>query len=307
MFRLNDVFVMYKKPILAAVTISVIAVFAWYLSTHEFVHEEIYPQSRNIRYSFTLQNKTNKLLENVNFRVFGPVKKTSFQLTKKITATLPFNLETDKSGNQILVFKIKRLPPYASQVITINATLNFSRHPNTVKLEEKGKYLAEERYVEISDKRLIARSKKLTVDKKIDTAEKILNWVAANIKYSGYIKDDRGALYALKYRKGDCTEYMYLYNALARIAGIPARGIGGFVYSENAVLRPENYHNWSEIYLNGAWRIVDPQNKKFMENESSFIAMRIISVADNSTINVKNTQQFAVSDKNILVKMQSIQ
>ncbi len=304
---MNNVFVMYKKSIIAVATISVVVVVAWYLVTHEFVREAIYPQSRNIRYSFTLQNKTNKLLENVNFRVFGPVKKTSFQLTKKITATRPFNLTTDKSGNQILKFKIKRLPPYASQVITINATLNFSSQPNAVKLEKKEEYLREERYVEISDKRLIALSEKLTVNEKIDTAKKMLKWVAANIKYSGYIKDDRGALYALKYHKGDCTEYMDLYNALARIAGIPARGIGGFVYSENAVLRPENYHNWSEIYLNGAWRIVDPQNKKFMENESSFIAMRIIVAGDNDNarINVKNSQQFAVSDKNISIKMES--
>jgi len=282
---------------------SVIAVAAWCLYVYVFVYEAVYPHSRNIRYSFTLQNKTNTLLENINFRAFAPVKQTSFQLTEKITATLPFDLDVDDLGNQILTFKIKRLPPYALQVITIDSTLKLSKQPNVMKLEEKEKYLAEERYIEISDKRLIARSNKLTVDKKLDTARKILKWVGLNVKYSGYIKDDRGALYALKYREGDCTEYMYLYNALARVAGIPSRGIGGFVYNEDAVLRPKDYHNWSEIYLNGAWRVVDPQNKKFMENESSFIAMRIIANGINDDGSLKNTHQISISNKNMSVKM----
>ncbi len=304
MLKLNDMFTTYKKSLLvAAVIISVVAAAAYYLYRYEFVREATYPRSRNIRYSFTLQNKTNAFLKNVSFKVFGPVKQTSFQLTKKITATQPFNLDTDELGNQILTFNIKRLPPYASQVITINSTLKLSRQPNAMKLEKKDRYLMGERYVETSDKRLIALSNRLTVDKKRDTAEEMLKWVSANIRYSGYIKDDRGALYAFKYREGDCTEYMDLYTALARIAKIPARGVAGFVYAEDAVLRPEDYHNWSEIYLNGAWRIVDPQNKKFLEDESNFIAMRIIASGFNDNVNLKNTQQFFIGNKDMSVKM----
>ena len=300
---MNKVLLIYKKITIFSIAASVVAVATLYLYKHLFVHEAIYPLSRNIRYSFTLQNNTNTILENVNFRAFGPVKQTSFQLTEKITATLPFDLEVDDFGNQILVFKIKRLPPYASQVITINSTLKLSSQHNVVKLDEKEKYLAEERYIETSDKRLITLSNKLTVNKKLDTAEKILKWVGGNIKYSGYIKDDRGALYALKYREGDCTEYMYLYNALARIAEIPTRGVGGFVYNEDSLLRPKDYHNWSEIYMNGAWRVVDPQNKKFMEDESSFIAMRIIANGVNDNGSLKNTHQISISNKNMSIKM----
>ncbi len=68
--------------------------------------------------------------------------------------------------------------------------------------------------------------------------------MAGNIQYAGYTKDDRGALYALKKRKGDCTEYMYLLTALARANGVPTRGIGGYVYAKDAVLRPMDHTPW---------------------------------------------------------------
>lgn len=42
---------------------------------------------------------------------------------------------------------------------------------------------------------------------------------------------------------------MYLSMALARANGIPARGIAGYVYGGNAVLHPEDNHNWAEFYL----------------------------------------------------------
>jgi hypothetical protein len=41
-------------------------------------------------------------------------------------------------------------------------------------------------------------------------------------------------------------------------------------------LEPESYHNWTEFYEEGAWRIGDPQKNIFMRNSSHYIAMRII-------------------------------
>ena len=111
------------------------------------------------------------------------------------------------------------------------------------------------------------------------------------------------AAYALNNKKGDCTEYMYLYSTLARIAGIPSRGIGGYVYKEDTVLKPEEFHNWSEVYINKAWHVVDAQNGIFMDDQSHFIAMRIISRAVPDLLNLKNTHQFSTSTKDITVNM----
>jgi len=64
-------------------------------------------------------------------------------------------------------------------------------------------------------------------------------------------------LWALEKRLGDCSEYSYLFVALCRAAGIPARIQAGFAFhSENEVL--EDGHMWAEYYLeNYGWVPVD--------------------------------------------------
>jgi transglutaminase-like putative cysteine protease len=112
------------------------------------------------------------------------------------------------------------------------------------------------------------------------TAGMINEWVARHIRYTGYAREDRGALYALNSGRGDCTEYMYLFVALCRTKGIPARGVCGYVCENGGVLKPSGYHNWAEFYDQGAWRIADPQKKVFMRNGDQYIAMRIINRAE---------------------------
>lgn len=58
-------------------------------------------------------------------------------------------------------------------------------------------------------------------------------------------------------RRGDCTEYAYLFATLARIIGIPARTVSGLAYSEE----PSPgflLHAWNEVYVDGSWRAMDP-------------------------------------------------
>lgn len=300
MFQLMDT----KNKKIWLFSAAVLAVIVSALVLKQFlVQESVYPIKRNIRYGFTVQNKTNKLLENVDFWVYGPVKQTSTQKAGLIDASIPFNVTVDDLGNQLLHFKIDKLPPFGAKIISINAEVNLTDTPNTLSRQDVKQYLASEKYMETSDNRLKQLSVNFKSDTKRDTAEKIYKWVNANIQYAGYIKDDRGALYALKTRKGDCTEFMYLYNALARIADIPSRGVGGYVYSENSILKPEDFHNWSEIYLDNKWQIVDAQNGVFLDKQSHFIAMRILSQQINNNLKLKNTHQFASSSDEVSVKM----
>ncbi|MEK8020427.1 MAG: transglutaminase-like domain-containing protein, partial [Candidatus Parabeggiatoa sp.] len=123
--------------------------------------------------------------------------------------------------------------------------------------------------------------KRLKKKADLSTSRQIFNWVAGHIQYAGYIRENRGALYALTEKRGDCTEYMYLFTALARVNEIPARGIGGYISSEDGLLKSDEYHNWAEFYLEGKWTLADPQNKVFMDKQSNYIAMRIISEQSN--------------------------
>ncbi len=59
--------------------------------------------------------------------------------------------------------------------------------------------------------------------------------------------------------KGDCTEHALLFLALARAAGVPARGVHGLVYTRYSDGVPALYwHAWAEVKAGDEWIAVDP-------------------------------------------------
>ena len=66
------------------------------------------------------------------------------------------------------------------------------------------------------------------------------------------------ALDVLKRREGDCNEHTYLFVALARAVGLPARIHVGLVYSElDGMPGAFYYHAWPSVYV-GEWVELDP-------------------------------------------------
>lgn len=259
-----------------------------------------YEKPRTLRYGFILKNTSNRLIKKADFWAYAPVKQTASQKVEQIKTSISHELLTDILGNQTLHFLLTNIPPYGSQVINITVELMLANEPNPIEETHQSWFLGEEPFVEISAASLQATAKKLAKKEPLQTSRHIFNWVARHIKYAGYIRENRGALYALREKSGDCTEYMYLFIALARLNGIPARGLGGYVYRDDAFLKPEDYHNWAEFYVDGQWQLADPQNKVFMDKQSDYIAMRIISELSNFN------GRFWSSDKKLTVKMNII-
>ncbi len=238
---------------------------------------EFFALKRHIQYRFYLQNTSNVLLPKAELWSYAPVKKLSSQESLSIQANFPYQITSDNLGNQILHFTFNNIPPFGTKIINIQAKLRMYSSPESILSEKLEIYLKHEKNIESNSREIINLAKKLQANEELKTAENIFKWVSLNLNYTGYIKNDRGAYWALKNRKGDCTEFMYLFIALCRASYIPARGIGGYVYDKNSILHPADYHNWAEFYVDGFWRIADPQKKLFMENYSHYIAMRIIS------------------------------
>jgi transglutaminase-like putative cysteine protease len=94
---------------------------------------------------------------------------------------------------------------------------------------------------------------------------------------------------------------MYLFVALCRANKIPARGIGGYLGSNNPMLKPDAYHNWAECYIDGAWRIIDPQKKVFMPEPARYIALHIIGDAPKNPIS--GPYKFAYKGEGIQIEM----
>ncbi len=260
-----------------------------------------YPFSRHVRYAYTLQNNTNRVVKDVEFRTYAPVKQTATQLCVHLKSSHPYQLLADEFANQILHFTFDLFPPYATKIVTIETDLLLADQANQMAVDNLAIFLRAEKYLESEAPAVSRLAGKLKVSKPLQTAENIFRWVVDNVRYTGYSRDARGARYALLHKEGDCTEFMYLFAALCRANNIPARCVGGYVYGESTILHPGDYHNWAEFYVDGVWRIADPQKKIIMKNQSSYIAMRIIAaVADGSMVQFK---RFRFKGSGLQVKM----
>jgi transglutaminase-like putative cysteine protease len=246
---------------------------------------------RPIHYGFTITNTGSSVAKQVHFWTYAPIGQTRLQ------SSAPYQLITDDLGNQILHFTFNNIPPYGAQIVTIEASVSSPVRAN----QDTKVYLRTEPFCEAGDPAIRSLAKELQGPTTKQTVENIYKWVSTNVKYAGYLKNPRGALYALKHKEGDCTEYMYLFVALCRANKIPARGIGGYLANSNPVLKPNAYHNWAESYINGAWRIIDPQRKVFMGDQALYIPLHIIGAASKNPI--AGPYKFAYKGEGIQIEM----
>ena len=88
----------------------------------------------------------------------------------------------------------------------------------------------------------------------LSRAEKLSDWVKANIASSDYSQVFSDALTVLARKNGDCTEHSTLLVGLLRAQGIPARAVVGVVYLQGYFY----YHMWVEAYVADYWISLDP-------------------------------------------------
>lgn len=86
-----------------------------------------------------------------------------------------------------------------------------------------------------------------------EKASALATWVNENVGKEMTVSLP-SALDVLRTMKGDCNEHTYLYVALARAVGLPARIMVGLAYHKGAFY----YHAWPAVYINGQWYETDP-------------------------------------------------
>jgi transglutaminase-like putative cysteine protease len=261
----------------------------------------VYPVVKRVQFGFTVENTLGKVLKKAKFWTYAPVRQTATQKVTKITASQPYQLSTDELGNQILLFEFEDLPAYAAKEISIRVEIDMAEKPNPWPEKNLGLFLQDEQYIESGNFRVASLANTLTEASISGTAKNVFNWVATNIHSVEYIPDDRGALYALDKRTGDCTEFTYLFTALSRASGIPARAMGGYVMAESGVLKAAEYHNWAEFYVDGTWRLADAQKRVFSTDSSRYVAMRIIS--KNVPNALGNSHRFSFAGEGLKITM----
>ncbi len=115
-------------------------------------------------------------------------------------------------------------------------------------------FLAPSQGVESDHPDMMAQARKITEGHAdpLARARAIFDWVHRNLEKEMTVSMP-SALDVLRTRKGDCNEHTYLFVALARAAGLPARILVGLAYHEGAFY----YHAWPSVHV-GRWLEMDP-------------------------------------------------
>ena len=114
--------------------------------------------------------------------------------------------------------------------------------------------LAASAFVQSDHPDVVARARRI-VGGRTNLYERTLaihDWVHANVRKEPTVSLP-SALDVLRRLAGDCNEHTYLFVALARAAGIPAKIEVGIVYHAGAFY----YHAWPAAYV-GEWLEMDP-------------------------------------------------
>lgn len=255
---------------------------------------------KTINFSFTLQNTSGKVMEIGDFWAYGPVEETSHQRCLSLEASQEFELLVDAVGNQLMHFKIVRLPPFAVKIIRVTARLRLDTEGTPLPGNPDG-FLAPTKFVEADSPLIRQQAARLKTNENLTTAQRIQQWVAGSLQYSGFSGVERGALYAFEHRRGDCTEFSDLFVALARAAGIPARQVGGYVAPDNLTINPADFHDWAEFRHDTIWKIADPQKMVFVDKAQDYIAFKIVD--DKPAESVPVFSRFLVEGEGLQARM----
>ena len=229
------------------------------------------PRISRITHEITVLNKGKLPLKNI--KIWVPIIKNEtpyhFVLINDIMANLPYkDFENDSSNNTYIFWQINSILPgnifkarieYSilsfdvQYVIDAHLVGNYSKESWLY-----GNYTQPEQYIE-SDDPLIKEVAQALAENETNPhilASKITDFVSKHLKYTVQ-GEEKGARWALEHGEGDCSEFSYLFTALCRACGIPAKVKAGFAFHSNTETT-EFGHMWAEYYLpNYGWIPVD--------------------------------------------------
>lgn len=236
---------------------------------------DINPENKRETMIFLKKNKVFNLTQNFKIKVKGKTGKL------KIIAIIPGNYDKRQKIHNI-EYSIKPTKEFIDDNINyveyfiedptgdINININtdieiFEYDFKHASKKEDGKevnsselwpYLIDEKYLEKDDPSIQTAAKRLTAKNELETVKKTYDFVLKHMKYRFLQGPDKGAVYALKNKGDDCSEYSDLFVALCRANNIPARVVSGFILKEGLL---DWGHAWAEVYFKEfGWIPFDP-------------------------------------------------
>lgn len=90
----------------------------------------------------------------------------------------------------------------------------------------------------------------------------------------------QGAVETLSLGTGSCRDFANLFMEAARLLGLPARFVSGYLHVEPAGLQGGSTHAWAEVYLPGAgWKGFDPTHGEVVG--ANYIAVAVANLPES--------------------------
>lgn len=216
-------------------------------------------------FSFTLNyHLENPLPKSASVDIAIPPDTSLQRMYYQEITPQPENIRVDSDGNWLARYILK---PRERVDIKVAGQVQIFAGPRpfqAVSQETLNNNLKESKYWQINDPKIQEISKDLKTPKEIyDYVVKTLSYDYERVK-PNVVRF--GAVEALANPKNAiCMEFTDLFIALTRAAGIPAREVNGFAYTENPKIQPlslvaDVLHSWPEYWdkETKTWVAVDP-------------------------------------------------
>ncbi|MDZ7338958.1 MAG: transglutaminase [candidate division KSB1 bacterium] len=186
-------------------------------------------------------------------------------------APKPTGFVADRWQQRCAHFHYDNVPPASTKTLTMTLKARvyevfyYIRPERVGSLEEvpaeiKTKYLADGTKYCLQDPLIQSSAREAVGDEKNPywIARKIYHWLMGKMSYElagGW----NVAPEVLRRGNGSCSEYSFVYIALCRAAGLPARYVGSVVVRGDDASMDDVFHRWVEVYLpRYGWVPVDP-------------------------------------------------
>ncbi len=186
-------------------------------------------------------------------------------------APKPSAFVSDRWQQSCAHFRHENLPPATNKTVTMKLKARvyevfyYVRPEKVGALEDipaeiKERYLGDGTKYCLNDPLIQSSTREAVDDEKNPywIARKIYHWLMGKMSYElagGW----NVAPEVLRRGNGSCSEYSFVYIALCRASGLPARYVGAVVVRGDDASMDDVFHRWVEVYLPGyGWIPVDP-------------------------------------------------
>lgn len=213
--------------------------------------------SLNIYYNYQVEGEVNHIVSTF----FLPKNLPNKQRIINIDATPPAHKIFKSGGNQYIQFVFDQ--PRTDFVLNIKLDIELYRYDlmmaeynrlnSLTDISEN--FLRSEQFLRKTNKHILEVADTISGKTQLETVHNLYDFVVNHLEYDNDLRENLGAIKALKKKRGDCTEYADLFVTLCRAKEIPARVVAGCIAEYGA--NPN--HHWAEVFIhNMGWVPFDP-------------------------------------------------